>query len=118
MLAITKQLQVPFKKCRYKIGKLGKFSLDVNDQIRPKNERNQHNNLVNCAAVLLVFHFKITGIRVVFRRGRALGHPLPLWSEKYENSQQKRVFYIFIILGGHSPGCRQSRIKFTKINYT
>ena len=41
----------------------------------------------------------------------------PFWSEKCENSQQKRVLTtFFVILGGHGPDSGQSRINFAKIN--
>ena len=48
--------------------------------------------------------------------GGSLGLWSPFWPEKYENSQQKRVLNIFVILGGHGVYNGQSRIDFTKIN--
>ena len=39
-----------------------------------------------------------------------------LWSQKYENSQQKRVFNnTFVILGGRGPSCGQFKINYFEI---
>ena len=47
---------------------------------------------------------------------RAMPLP-PFLVKKYDKSQQKRIFNgIFVISGGHCPGCGQSKIIFIKIN--
>ena len=51
----------------------------------------------------------------VFRGGRALGHATLLVREKWKLTTKALFYDSFVILGGHGPGCSQSRTKFTEI---